>query len=293
MVHRPVLLESVLHYLAPERGGWFVDGTVGGGGHAEAILERWPTVCLLGLDRDPSAVARARVRLGRFGQRARLLHGDYRELERILAQEGIGPVSGVLLDLGLSSDQLETAERGFSFLRDEPLDMRFDPSSGTTAAQWLARTPEGEITRVLIEYGEERHARRIARAIVGRRSRAPIQTTAELAQVVRSAVPPPARHRRVHVATRTFQAIRIAVNGEVEGLHRVLPEALEVLVPGGRLAVISFHSVEDRIVKTRMRAWAKEGRVTLMTPKPVTAEPEEIAVNPRARSAKLRAVERR
>lgn len=293
MVHRPVLLESVLHYLAPERGGWFVDGTVGGGGHAEAILERWPTACLLGLDRDPSAVARARVRLGRFGQRARLLHGDYRELERILAQEGIGPVSGVLLDLGLSSDQLETAGRGFSFLRDEPLDMRFDPSSGTTAAQWLARTPEGEIARVLIEYGEERHARRIARAIVGRRGMAPIQTTAELAQVVRSAVPPRARHRRVHVATRTFQGIRIAVNGEVEGLHRVLPEALDVLVPGGRLAVISFHSVEDRIVKTRMRAWAKEGRVTLMTPKPVMPEPEEIAGNPRARSAKLRAVERR
>lgn len=284
--HEPVMVGEVLRFLAPGPGKLVVDATVGTGGHAEAILERGAE--LLGIDRDPWALEVARRRLARFGGRCRLVRGNYRHLERILGEQGIGEVDGVLFDLGMSSFQLGDPGRGFSFLREGPLDMRMDPSQPLTAHEIVNRWPEREIARILREYGEERYARRIARAIVRAR---PLRTTTELASLVARCYPP-GRHR-IHPATRTFQALRIAVNDELAALREGLLAAIRVLRPGGVVVVISFHSLEDRIVKRTFRQRWIADEVEILTKKPLTPSPEEVGRNPRARSARLRAARKR
>lgn len=285
--HTPVLLSEVLRWLDPRPGGVYVDATVGTGGHAEAILERLgPGGLLIGLDRDPEACAFARTRLIRFGDAVRIVQANFEELRAVLAALGIERVDGVLMDLGVSSLQLERPERGFSFHISGPLDMRMDPSIPTTAADLINRLSEPELAALISRYGEERFARRIAREIVRRR---PLATTEELREAVARAVPRRAWPGRIHVATRTFQALRIAVNRELEALERALPQAADVLAPLGRLVVIAFHSLEDRIVKRFLRS---EPRLRVLTPKPVRPSPEEVRANPRARSARLRAAER-
>jgi len=291
-LHEPVMVAEVLDALAPARGGVFVDCTVGLGGHAHALLDAGATR-LLGLDRDESALAQARDRLAPWGDRVELVHADYRDLAHVLAERDLTAVDGVLADLGLSSMQLDTEGRGFSFRRDEPLDMRMDRSSGETAADWIAAAPEAELADVIYQFGEERHARRVARAIVAARSREPIASTGQLAQVVRRAIPVRG-YQRIDPATRTFQAIRIRVNRELEGLDRFIHTAVEHLRAAGRLAVIAFHSLEDRIVKHTLRGLAQGERVAvrLLTRRPVPPTEDEIARNPRARSARLRAAEK-
>jgi 16S rRNA (cytosine1402-N4)-methyltransferase len=288
--HEPVLLAEVLAALAPQQGGTFVDCTVGLGGHAQALLEAGATY-VIGIDRDEEALRIAGERLAKFGDRVTMVHADYREMPSVLRSSGTDQVSGVLADLGISSMQLETEGRGFSFRRDEPLDMRMDRSSGRTAAELLRDVPEVDLANVIFRFGEERHSRRVARAIVAARTARPIATTGELAAIVRRAVP----HRgyqRIDPSTRTFQALRIWVNGELDGLDVFVREAVGVLKPGGRGAVISFHSLEDRVVKHTMRELERDGVVRLLWRKPVTPADEETNRNPRARSAKLRAVER-
>jgi 16S rRNA (cytosine1402-N4)-methyltransferase len=287
-----VLVAEVVAYLAPARGGVFVDCTVGLGGHARALLEAGATR-VIGLDRDAEALAEARRTLAPFADRVELVHADYRDLGAVLDARGVDRIDGALADLGVSSWQLEADDRGFSFRRDAPLDMRMDRSTGPTAADLLRTASEGELAEVIHRYGEERHARRIARAIVAARRRAPIRTTGELAAIVRRAVA--ARGwRRIDPATRTFQALRIWVNRELEGLDRFLEAVVERLRAGGRLVVIAFHSLEDRIVKHTLRALARGAgaRVRVLTPRPIVASPDEVRRNPRARSAKLRAAER-
>jgi len=290
--HLPVLVEEVSFLLRPRRGGWVVDATVGLGGHAEALLERGAgTARLLGIDADPEPLARARDRLGRFGARVVLRQGNFRRLRDLARSAGVTEAETVLLDLGISSYQLEASGRGFSFQTEEPLDMRIDPSAGPTASELLERMSEAEITRLLREYGEEPYARRIARAIVTCRRRTPLRTTLDLVTVVKAAVPRRAWPRRIHVATRTFQALRIAVNDELGALAEALPQAARLLAVGGRLGVISFHSGEDRIVKRAFRALAS-GPYVVLTPGPIRPSPDELRVNPRARSARLRVIER-
>ncbi len=290
-VHRPVLAQEVVEWLRPAGGGTFVDATVGPGGHAEGLLAAGAET-LVALDRDPEALAMARARLHRFGSRVRLRHGNFRQLRTHLQALGIEAVQGILFDLGLSSHQIERAGRGFSFLRDEPLDMRFDPTQGEAAREWLVRTTLPELLRVLKEYGEEPASHRIARALVATRAHTPVATTGQLVRVVKRAVPRNRWPRRVHVATRTFQAIRIAVNEELPALAEALPQAAEFLRPGGRLLVIAFHSGEDRIVKETFRNLATTHRWAVLTRRPVTPGPAEVRLNPRARSAKLRVLER-
>lgn len=297
--HIPVLLQGVLSFLRVRPGGIYIDGTVGGGGHAAAILAASaPDGRLLGLDRDPAALEVARERLAPYGDRAILRRGSFADLIH-LAEDFI-PADGVLLDLGLSSLQLADPARGFSFSQDGPLDMRFDPSEETTAADLINTLSARELTDLLYRYGEEKQARRIAEAIVAAR---PIHRTVELAALIERTV---GRRERIHPATRTFQALRIAVNRELEALEAVLPQALEALRPGGRLVVISFHSLEDRIVKQFFHREARDcicppeipvcvcghrARVRVLTPKPVRPDPAEVTANPRARSARLRAAE--
>lgn len=291
-IHLPVLLDEVTFLLRPRRGGWVVDGTVGMGGHAEALLERGGAeIRLLGIDRDREALARARARLARFGDRAVLKPGNFRRLDSVVREIGVTAAQSVLLDLGVSSYQLEASGRGFSFGTDASLDMRFDASEGSTAAELLQRLSEADLARIIFEYGDEPHARRIAREIVSRRRRAPVRTTADLVAAVKAAVPRRAWPRGRHVATRTFQAIRMAVNEELEALTEALPRAAGLLAPGGRLGVISFHSGEDRIVKRGFRSLA-EGPYVVLEPSPVTPSREERRANPRCRSAKLRVLER-
>lgn len=290
-MHVPVLADEVVFLLRARRAGWVVDGTVGFGGHAERLLDANAHARLLGVDADPAALAHARARLARFGERARLAHGNFRELAARAAAAGVTEAEAVLLDLGLSSYQLDASRRGFSFQGEEPLDMRFDPTDGRTAAELLSRLTADEIARVLIEYGEERHAHRIARALVEQRRRAPVRTAADLVSVVKRAVPRAAWSRRTHVATRTFQAVRMAVNDEPDALAEALPQAAALLEDGGRLGVISFHSGEDRVVKRTFRSLAGRGFVEL-EPTPVAAGREETTQNPRARSAKLRVLAR-
>lgn len=310
--HIPVLLEPVLRLLrvaeigASDEAGRFVDGTVGAGGHAAAILEAAPGARLLGLDRDPAALALARERLAPFGARAALAHASYEDMpEQVAAwlSEDDPLVDGILLDLGVSSMQLDQAERGFAFMQDGPLDMRFDPTSGEPSAADLVNLLDaGELADILYRYGEERHSRRIAQAIVAAR---PLHTTRALAEVVARASRGP--REKIHPATRTFQALRIAVNDELGAVERALPATISLLRPGGRLAVISFHSLEDRIVKQTFKREATDclcpprqpictcghrASVALITRKPVEADEAEIARNPRSRSAKLRVVER-
>ena len=285
--HRPVLLAEALELLAVRPGGVYVDGTVGLGGHAEEILRRSsPDGRLVGGDRDAETLARAAERLAGCGERVRLLHADYRELPARLGGE---PVDGILLDLGVSSLQLDSAERGFSFQREGPLDMRMDRSGGATAAELVNRLPERQLADLIYRYGEERASRRIARAVVEARRRAPLRTTAELAALVRRAV----RGARpgFDPATRTFQALRIHVNRELEGLGPGLEALARCLKPAGRMAVIAFHSLEDREVKHAFRALAGAG-FRLLTRKPLRPGPDELRDNPRSRSARLRGLER-
>ncbi|MGD8375754.1 MAG: 16S rRNA (cytosine(1402)-N(4))-methyltransferase RsmH [Acidobacteriota bacterium] len=305
--HVPVMLSETLRLLDPPEGGVVVDATLGAGGHAAAILEAiGPTGRLIGIDRDPVALEEGRRRLG-VDPRISRVHGDYRDLPRILAEQGVGPLDGVLADLGISSMQLDAPGRGFSFSRDEALDMRMDRTSGITAADWLAGQDEPSLRRVLREFGEEPRAGRIARALVRRRDRiGALRTTGELAETVRAAIPA-RRPTRIDPATRTFQAIRIAVNDELRDLEQFVEDAVDALRPGGRLAVISFHSLEDRPVKRALRRLAGEcrcppdlpacacGRVEKIRPltrRPLRPSEEEVARNPRARSARLRGAER-
>jgi len=278
--HEPVLVAEVVRFLAPAPGVRIVDATVGTGGHAEALLARGARV--IGIDRDPVALDRARERLRPYTDRLQLLHGNFRDLATLVSP--VPRVDGVLFDLGASSLQFDSPERGFSFLAAGPLDMRMDPTAPVTAADLVNRLPEAELARILWEYGEERYARRIARAIAEQR---PLHTTTELARVVARLYPP--GHHRIHPATRTFQALRIAVNDELGALEAGLAGAVRLLPPGGALCVISFHSLEDRIVKHFLRREALAGRVEVLTKKPLRPEEDEVGRNPRARSAKLRA----
>jgi 16S rRNA (cytosine1402-N4)-methyltransferase len=290
-LHEPVLVAEVIGLLEPSRGGVFVDCTVGLGGHSRALLEAG-AARVLGLDRDTTALAIARDTLAAFGQRVELVHGDYRDLGRVLDERGIDAVDGVMADLGVSSMQLDADGRGFSFRRDEPLDMRMDQTRGPTAADLLRDVEEEELANVIFQFGEERHSRRVARAIVGARRETAIETTARLASIVRRALPYKG-HQRIDPATRTFQALRIWVNRELDGLDAFLADATRRLRARARLAVITFHSLEDRIVKHTFRALEKTGEgLRILTKRPLTPAEEEVARNPRARSAKLRAIER-
>jgi 16S rRNA (cytosine1402-N4)-methyltransferase len=306
---------EVIESLAPARGGIFVDATVGMGGHAELILSASQEVRLIGIDRDAESLRVAGERLAGFGDRVTLVHDDFRNLASILDRvlgdalgqddAGRGRLSGLVADLGLSSYQLATAGRGFSFQRDEPLDMRMDRSRGRTAAQIIASEREEELARIFYEFGEERHSRRIARAIVERRQREPIRTTGDLARLVEKVNP--RRGARIHPATRVFQALRIAVNEELEGIEGFVLDSVEALQARGRLVLLTFHSLEDRLVKQTLRTLSHRcscprslPRCACLTPdlvslpvrKPLRPSLEEIAVNPRSRSARLRAAER-
>ena len=302
--HTPVLRDEAVRLLTSRPDGVIVDGTVGLGGHAEALLEAGPRLRLIGIDRDPAALRFAHVRLARFGDRAQLLHGNHRDLDRLLDGLGVGRIDGLLLDLGVSSLQLDDGRRGFSFRLDGPLDMRADPTGGETASAWLAHATQREIADVLTAYGEERYAHRIARAIDEARQCGPIDTSEALAAIVRAAVPAAYRRGRIDPATRTFQAIRIRVNDELEALEDGLCTGFDRLTVGGVLAVISFHSLEDRIVKRFLQDRAadctcppelpecicnKRVEAEILTKRPVTPTSDEIEANPRARSAKLRA----
>jgi 16S rRNA (cytosine1402-N4)-methyltransferase len=289
--HEPVMVAETVALLEPARGGLFVDCTVGLGGHARAILAGGATR-LIGLDRDMTALAMAAETLADWRDRMELVHTDYRELPSVLAARGIAGIAGALADLGVSSMQFDTEGRGFSFRRDEPLDMRMDQTQGATAADLIAGTGEEDLANVIFQYGEERFSRRIARGIVEARRAGRIATTGQLAQIVRRAVPRKG-YQRIDPATRTFQALRIWVNRELDGLDTFLVHASRLLNSGARLAVITFHSLEDRIVKHVFRALAAAGEaLRVLTRKPVVPGEAEVARNPRARSAKLRAIER-
>jgi len=292
IAHEPVMTREVLAYLAPERGGVFLDCTAGLGGHSKAILEAGATR-VIGLDRDPAALAIAAQTLHAWRDRVDLVHSDYRSFQAVLEQRGIARVDGALADLGMSSLQLEGEGRGFSFQREDPLDMRMDPTEGATAADLLRDAEESEIADAIYRYGEERFSRRIARSIAFMRARAPIETTAQLASIVRRAVPRRG-FSRIDPATRTFQALRIWVNQELEGLDAFLAALAERLQAGARMVIITFHSLEDRIVKHTMRALAQRDNapIRILTKKPVVPGADEIERNPRARSAKLRVAER-
>ena len=291
MTHLPVMTDEVLRHLQPQRGGLFVDCTVGLGGHSRALLEAGASR-ILGLDRDPDALAQARATLAPWGDRVDLVHADYRSLDEVLDARGVAAVDGALADLGVSSLQFDAPGRGFSFQRDEPLDMRMDRTAGDTAADLVARSTERELADAIFPYGEERFSRRIARALVYARREAPVDTTGRLAAIVRRAIPRRG-HARIDPATRTFQALRIWVNRELEGLGEFLETATRRLRAGARLVVITFHSLEDRIVKHTLRGLEQRGAgVRVLTRKPLVPTDEEVQRNPRARSAKLRAAER-
>jgi 16S rRNA (cytosine1402-N4)-methyltransferase len=282
-VHEPVLLAEVLELLEVKPGGLYVDGTLGLGGHSEELLRRSaPDGRLLAVDRDSETLARATERLEPFGERARLVHADYREIPALL---GAHLADGILLDLGISSAQLDDPERGFSFQADAPLDMRMDRSHGETAADVVNRLPEPDLANLIYQYGEEPGSRRIAKAIAIARRKARIRTTVELADIVRRAAPRP--KPGLHPATRTFQAIRIRVNRELEGLGDTVAALARSLSPGGRLVVIAFHSLEDREVKEAFRGLEREG-FRRLTRKPLRPTDHEVRRNPRSRSARLR-----
>ena len=290
--HVPVMTAEALSFLLPERGGVFVDCTVGLGGHARAMLEAG-AARVIGIDRDPDALAQSRKTLEPWAAKTDLVHSDYRAIDAVLDGLNVALVDGALADLGVSSMQFDEPGRGFSFQRDEPLDMRMDRSAGETAAQLIASADERELADTIYAYGEERFSRRIARAIVTARRQAPIDTTLRLAAVVRRAMPSRG-YQRIDPATRTFQALRIRVNRELDGLDVFLGAMAGRLRAGARLVVITFHSLEDRIVKHTFRALEKStgAAVKILTKKPVVPGDDEMARNPRARSAKLRAAER-
>jgi 16S rRNA (cytosine1402-N4)-methyltransferase len=302
-MHRPVLYHEIIHALRPRRGGFYVDATIGAGGHAWGILDASsPDGMLLGLDVDPQALRLAAEKLAHFGERAILRQASYTTLHAQLVSLGWEIVNGIVLDLGVSSMQVDTRERGFSFLFDAPLDMRFDPGGDITAASFVNELPEAELAALIWKYGEERRARKVAQAIVKAR---PLRTTVELANVVARATS--SGKPGMHPATRTFQALRIAVNQELDALMQVLPQAVAALVPGGRLAVISFHSLEDRLVKHFFRQESQDcicpprqpvctcghqASLTLVNRQPDVPGADEVAENPRSRSAKLRVIEK-
>ncbi len=306
--HVPIMLAEVLALLRPERGGLFVDGTLGGGGHALAVLEKLPEDGrLVGIDRDGDAIAAAKERLLQFDQKFTALRGNFFNMKELLAEIGIDSADGILLDLGVSSYQLDAVSRGFSYKEDAPLDMRMDASAGFSAYDLVNTYPGQELYRVIRDYGEERYASRIANAIVRERQKKPIQSTLELSGLICSAMPASARREAQHPAKRTFQAIRIEVNGELEGLNGALLAAHDLLASGGVLAVITFHSLEDRIVKQTFKKLenpctcdphapicncGKKPTVRILTKKPLTGSEDEVESNPRARSAKLRAIEK-
>lgn len=305
-LHQPVMASEVLHYLAPRPDGLYVDATAGGGGHSLALLQAMQATGpisggLLSLDADPAAVARASERISPYAHCAVVVQANFRTLATVAPQHGFAAVDGILLDLGLSSDQLEDVSRGLSLMADGPLDMRLDPGLAQTAADLVNELAERDLADLIYRYGEDRQSRRIARAIVLAR---PVYTTARLAEVIARAV---GRRSRIHPATRSFQALRIAVNEELDALEEVLPQAVDLLRPCGRLVVISFHSLEDRIVKQFMQHEARDcvcppsmpacqcghkATLRVVTRKPVEPSPEEVALNPRSRSAKLRVAER-
>ena len=289
--HEPVMLAEVVSMLHPDRGGLFVDCTVGLGGHARALLDGGATR-LIGLDRDATALGLAAAALSAWSERVELVHADYRDLPAVLDARGVAGIHGALADLGVSSMQFDAPGRGFSFRRDEPLDMRMDQSGGPTAADLIASAAEADLADAIYRYGEERFSRRIARAIVTARAHSSIDTTGRLAELVRGAVPRRG-YQRIDPATRTFQALRIWVNRELDGLDTFLAAAANRLLAGARFAVITFHSLEDRIVKHTFRALASAGdTLQVLTRKPLVPGDEEVSRNPRARSAKLRAIER-
>lgn len=305
--HVSVLLRECLEGLNIRPEGVYVDGTLGGGGHSEEIAKRLTTGTLIGIDRDRNALEAAGRRLAPYGSRVKLVHSNFAELDGVLDRLGIHGADGILLDLGVSSPQLDDGVRGFSYMLDAPLDMRMDPTDSLTAAQVVNAWPQEELRRILYTYGEERYAPQIASAICRARERAPVETTLELVEIIRSAMPPAALREKQHPAKRSFQAIRIAVNDELGAVERVMAEAIPRLNPGGRLAVITFHSLEDRIVKTAMASAAKgctcppefpvcvcgkKPQVRLISRKPITSTQEELDRNPRARSAKLRVCEK-
>lgn len=306
--HIPVLYEEVLAHLLPERGGIFVDGTLGGGGHASMVLEKLPSGSrLIGIDRDPAAIRAASERLAVFGDRFTAVHGNFFNMKELLGAQGIGAVNGILLDLGVSSHQLDTKERGFSFKAEAPLDMRMDTTAKLTARDVVNGYTFEDLCRILRDYGEERFAPRIADRIVRTRAQKPIETTTELSALVAAAMPSKSRHEAQHPARRTFQAIRIEVNGELDGLRRAVDDAHDLLAPGGRLVILTFHSLEDRIVKQAFRTYenpctcppkapictcGKVPTAKILTKKPLSCSAEEAAANPRAECAKLRAIEK-
>ena len=290
--HQPVMGAEVLGALRPCPGAVIVDGTAGMGGHSLRILPHLlPNGRLVAIDRDRAALDLARQRLAEFAPQVTCIHEDYRHLPAILKDLGISGVDGLLLDLGISSLQVDRAERGFSFSKEGPLDMRMDLQEARTAEAIVNDSTADELAAILETLGEERYARRIARRIVQERRERPLLTTTQLAHLVTAAVPPPARHGRLHPATRTFQALRLAVNDELGALEELLGCFGELLNPGARAVILTFHSLEDRLVKRAFRQGAREGRWAVQTKKPMRPSPEEVAQNPRARSAKLRAIE--
>lgn len=303
--HKPVLFQETIDALNIDPAGTYIDGTAGGGGHSGAILERLTTGKLLSIDRDPDAIATVRARLGKYPGSI-VAMGNFSEMDRIAAENGISAVDGVLLDIGVSSFQLDTAERGFSYHSDAPLDMRMS-KSGTSAADLVNTLPWQALAEIISRYGEDKSAARIAKGIVAAREKKPIETTTELADIVRESVPAAVRRAEGHPARRTFQALRIAVNGELDALKSGLVAAFGLLKPGGRLAVITFHSLEDRIVKQQMNAWCtgctcpkdfpvcvcgKKPQGRLVFKKGLAPGEKELADNPRARSARLRVIEK-
>ena len=306
-IHRSVLLEECIDALNIRPDGVYVDGTLGGAGHSEQIVRRLTTGRLIGIDRDEHALAAAEERLAPYRERVTLVHSDFRELDTVLDRLGIGGADGMLFDLGVSSPQLDQAERGFSYMADAPLDMRMDQSEGLTAYDVVNLWPRETLRRILFEYGEERYAPLIAAAIERARTGEPIRTTLQLADIIRSAMPPQALREKQHPAKRSFQAIRITVNDELAAVEQMMQQAISRLNPGGRLAVITFHSLEDRIVKNAMAQAAKgctcppefpvcvcgkKPQIVPVSRKPITSGEQELTENPRARSAKLRVAEK-
>ena len=291
MEHFPVLLEETVSSLISNGGKVYVDATIGLGGHSYELLKRYPNIYLIGIDKDPFALEKAEEKLKPFEGRFSLYQADYKDIDKVLKAEGLDAVDGILMDLGVSMLQLKTPERGFSFREDAPLDMRMDPEQKLTAYDVVNRYSERELIRIIKEYGEERFAPRVARAIIKYRKKKPIETTAELARIVEEAIPK-GFYKKIHPATKTFQAIRIEVNRELEHLKEALLKIPKILKSKGRIAVISFHSLEDRIVKHTFRHFEREGLLKVITKKPITPSEEEIKQNPPSRSAKLRVAER-
>ena len=305
--HVPIMLPEVMELLKPERGGLFVDGTLGGGGHSEGILSRLGEGRLYGIDRDGSAIAAASARLAPFGDRFRAIRGNFFDMKELLMAEGVAGVDGILLDLGVSSHQLDTPQRGFSYHEDAPLDMRMDDRAALSAYDVVNGYAAEELAGIIRDYGEERFAFRVANAIVREREKQPINSTVQLAEIIKSAIPAANRREGPHPARRTFQAIRIEVNGELAELGQAIESAHDLLNPGGVLAVITFHSLEDRIVKQAFKKFenpctcdprapmctcGKKPTAKILTKKPIAPGEEELEINPRSRSSKLRGIQK-